>query len=318
MQRHSIVLQVKGTAEFITAGRGKPLVWPPEEPNLSKNLAGASSTDASAIRSFVYHRAGSHAEAVGSTSTSVEQSYELTVCSEFGDSRPGYLDRRRLQRAESEQPVRFEVQVESYGYEAPQPDPGHGGFARISVNGRDVLEQHGRPKRGFNCVRVQRDGTTTAKCFDTWEKEDESDKMLEWVQKEVDAGDVVLVAVVDEASWHVTDAAYEALELLGSVEFDRESIRTSGPDELGVGAARLGHRVSYALVGRKGAASPLAEAIGSIKEPVIINASWVYRNDEALIDEQSMAGFLGRKLREWFELGVEPESLIAEWRAQAS
>ena len=133
---------------------------------------------------------------------------------------------------------KFIFYVESAGFE-------DGNYAQILINSIPVIEQ----KRGHNVVVVlPNTGEVLAhQGFDTWESRDEANAMADFIANVTD-GCYVLAAIRDEGSYSMTEAAYQALESIGS-----QSCRD------------VGSRDSWAIVGIKGA------PIGSVKEKHVLS-----------------------------------------------
>ena len=127
----------------------------------------------------------------------------------------------------------FILQVESAGYN-------DGNFARILVNSQPVLEQH----RGHNLVVIDpHTGQILAtRTFDTYRSPDEANAMADFING-FDDGTYVLIGIKDEGSRNMTEAAYQALESIGSKL-----------------CRQVGFRDSWAIIGIKGA------PLGSVKE----------------------------------------------------
>lgn len=130
-------------------------------------------------------------------------------------------------------PQSFAMWVESAGFS-------DGNNARILVNSVPVLENH----RGHNLVIISSatGQVTQSIAFDTFESSDDANAMAEFIGA-VPPGWYVLGAIQDEGSMNMTEAAYQALESIGS-RYCRE----------------VAFRDSWAIVGRKGA------PIGSVVE----------------------------------------------------
>jgi len=127
----------------------------------------------------------------------------------------------------------FILKAESAGYT-------DGNYARISVNGVPVAEQH----RGHNiAVIAPNTGEVVAyRSFDTWASSDEADAMANFING-LEPGSYVLCAVKDDGSYRMTEAAYQSLEGIGSRH-----------------CRDVGLRDSWAIIGIKGA------TVGSVAE----------------------------------------------------
>ncbi len=108
-----------------------------------------------------------------------------------------------------------------------------GDFAHVYVNGQDVSPN----QRGYNIVVLdpKTGKVEAAEAFDTFSSEEESERLVEFIEQIPD-NKAVAVAVKDEASMHLTEAAVRALQSLGS----RQDLRGK-------------FRWSHAFVGLKGA-----------------------------------------------------------------
>ena len=109
-----------------------------------------------------------------------------------------------------------------------------GNWCRIEINGLIAIDGG---LRGHNIVVLD---TLTGdvedkKYFDTLDKEENSDSMAAYIGR-IPQGKIVLVAIRDEGSYRMTEAAYQALESLGSAL-----------------TRQVKFRDSYVLLGRKGA-----------------------------------------------------------------
>ena len=127
----------------------------------------------------------------------------------------------------------FIIKVESAGLS-------DGNYARATVNSVPVMEQH----RGHNLVVISSNSgeVITNRSFDTWDSPDEANAMESFINS-LSEGMYVLCAIKDDGSYNMTEAAYQALESIGS-QYCRD----------------VGFRDSWAIVGVKGA------PIGSVKE----------------------------------------------------
>jgi len=127
----------------------------------------------------------------------------------------------------------FALWVESAGFS-------DGNYARIFVNSAPVLENH----RGHNLVILSpvTGQVTHMKAFDTFESADAAEAMADFIAA-APTGSYVLSAIQDEGSGSMTEAAYQALESIGS-----QNCRD------------VAFRDSWAIIGKKGA------AIGSVVE----------------------------------------------------
>ncbi len=115
-----------------------------------------------------------------------------------------------------------------------------GNYARILVNGIPQIQ----PRRGHNLVVIRAgDGQILwVKSYDTLASQDEANAMAELIFS-LAPGTYVLIAIMDEGSYSMTEKAYQALESLGS-----QSCR------------QVKFRDSWAMIGIKGA------PIGSVAE----------------------------------------------------
>ncbi len=110
-----------------------------------------------------------------------------------------------------------------------------GNWCKIEINGVPAIDGG---YRGHNIVVFDtlNGQIEDKKWFDTLDKTENSDSMAAFIGR-IPEGKIVLVAIRDEGSYRMTEAAYLALESLGS------SL-----------ARQVGFRDSYVLLGRKGAA----------------------------------------------------------------
>jgi len=131
------------------------------------------------------------------------------------------------------------VRVFSGGFKA-------GALARFDWNGRTLFSTSGGgPGRGLNVLSVNpATGVFSAvRSLDTWGDEQASAALLEHLGR-LPLGTIVLMAVADEATYRLTEEARTGI----AGWFGSQFIRT------------LGYQHSWALIGRKGASKPLAEA----------------------------------------------------------
>ncbi|UCE05351.1 MAG: hypothetical protein JSW07_17305, partial [bacterium] len=147
-----------------------------------------------------------------------------------------YQNTQLLNRGIQIEPRLFILEVESAGYE-------DGNYARILVNSQPVLGPH----RGHNVVVVNpKDGQVVfVKNFDTLDSQNEANAMADFINS-VTEGSYVLVAIMDEGSYNMTENAYLALESIGSNL-----------------CRRVGYRDAWAIAGIKGA------PLGSVKEQLV-------------------------------------------------
>lgn len=109
------------------------------------------------------------------------------------------------------------------------------GYAVIEVNNRAVMQTH----RGFNIAVLNPNNGAVLDIghFDTYANAEQTNQMVSFIHN-ITPGRLVLAAVSDEGSSHLSEAAFQALETLGS-----SKIRN------------LGYRDMWAIIGRKGAAA---------------------------------------------------------------
>ncbi|MDZ7261953.1 MAG: T9SS type A sorting domain-containing protein, partial [candidate division KSB1 bacterium] len=131
------------------------------------------------------------------------------------------------------QPRPFILRVESAGYH-------DGNFTRILVNFQPMIEPH----RGHNLVAINPHNgqILLARSFDTLLSQDEANALADIIHG-LEDGTYVLVGIMDEGSYRMTEAAYQALESIGSKL-----------------CRNVGWRDSWAIIGIKGA------PVGSVKE----------------------------------------------------
>lgn len=127
----------------------------------------------------------------------------------------------------------FVLEVLSAGYE-------DGNFARILVNSQPVIE----PSRGHNLAVISPTNGQVlfVRTYDILTSQDEANAMADLIHDLV-PGSYVLISIMDEGSYNMTERAYQALESIGS-----KLCRS------------VGYRDSWAIVGIKGA------PIGSVAE----------------------------------------------------
>lgn len=108
-----------------------------------------------------------------------------------------------------------------------------GNFAQLWVNGANVAPG----TRGFNLAALDANGTLLgAKVFDTFAGEDESARMATWLRT-WPRGTIIMGAVADEASYHLTADAVAALGDVGLAPDGLEHFRRSHAFIGAVGAA---------------------------------------------------------------------------------
>ncbi len=140
----------------------------------------------------------------------------------------------RLSEIGAEAQQRFIIGVTSAGFN-------DGNFSSVRINDQVVINGG---HRGHNIAVFD----TTAgevvekRSFDTLDKTENADSMAAFIQR-IPNGQVVIATIRDEGSYQMTDAAYQALESLGSAL-----------------TRQVQFRDSWALIGRKGA------AIGTVPE----------------------------------------------------
>jgi hypothetical protein len=140
------------------------------------------------------------------------------------------------------------VRVLSGGFKA---DP----LARFDWNWRPIFTTRGGgPGRGLNVLSVNPwSGVFSAvRSFDTWADEYASAALLEHLTR-LPVGTIVLMAVADEATYRLTAEARTAI----ATWFGSEYIRA------------LGYQDSWALIARKGALKPIAEAASPDRQVVL-------------------------------------------------
>ncbi|HYM11840.1 MAG TPA: interleukin-like EMT inducer domain-containing protein, partial [Bryobacterales bacterium] len=133
---------------------------------------------------------------------------------------------------------------------------GHAGLvARFEMAGRVMYEAHGGgPGRGFNFLTLN-DSTGVlgaARNFDTWLSEQASEAMADYLTG-LPAGTVVLGAIADEGTLHLTPRARTAL---------RQTLGAQLTDG-------LHYQDSWAIIARVGAPVPIAENAAS-DQPVVL------------------------------------------------
>ena len=69
--------------------------------------------------------------------------------------------------------------------------------------------------RGFNIVLIEKDGTHKLFKFDIWASSKNVDDMIEFIDTIDLSNQIVLIAVKDEASKHMTAISYKKLQLIG-------------------------------------------------------------------------------------------------------
>ena len=117
-----------------------------------------------------------------------------------------------------------------------------GGVAEFYLG--NGIKHEVKASRGFNVLELdEKLRASEHKTFDTHGSADAATSMRDYIAQ-IPNGRIVLVAARDEASNKAGTAAYEAL------------------GQLGAKVTSLVHREGYALIGRKGASSPLAEVRG--------------------------------------------------------
>ena len=132
-----------------------------------------------------------------------------------------------LSNFEQRDQQRYIIELLSAGFD-------DGNFCQIQINSENIIFGG---HRGHNIAIFD---TSTGliedkKWFDTLDREENSDSMAAYISR-IPEGRVVLVGIRDEGSYRMTEAAYQALESLGSAL-----------------ARQVGFRDSYVLLGRKGA-----------------------------------------------------------------
>ncbi len=145
------------------------------------------------------------------------------------------------------------IEVESAGFS-------DGNHAYFQINGQYVFFGG----RGHNLVVLNSEtgAIIDLRNFDTWGEVGQADSMAAYVNGLAD-GSIVLAAVRDEGSAHMTEAAHLALQSLGSTL-----------------SRQIGVRDSWALIGRKGAASsavvemlkPSTQGAAIVKQTVLFPA----------------------------------------------
>ena len=122
----------------------------------------------------------------------------------------------------------IDIKIESAGYDV-------GCYASIHVG--KVLSTE-RSNRGLNVVVLADDGSVVSSLvFDTHSSSRNSAEFVN-VVKSLKDGTLVLIAINDEATSHLTDAAKSAIKQLGSSKIDE-----------------VEYRHSWCLIGRKGASN---------------------------------------------------------------
>jgi hypothetical protein len=108
-----------------------------------------------------------------------------------------------------------------------------GNDAVFSINGQETFSG----ARGYNLVVLDAESGAVigTRNFDTWGADGQADSMAAFIGR-VPTGAVVLAAIQDEGTSRMTEAAYQALESLGSAHI-----------------RQLDFRDSWGLIGRKGA-----------------------------------------------------------------
>lgn len=87
-----------------------------------------------------------------------------------------------------------------------------GNVAQIRVNGKE----RSLNLRGLNIVRLNEQGNhVESTVYDTWESSDAADSLVRYLDR-LSRGEILIVAVKDEASGHLSPAARAALAALGS------------------------------------------------------------------------------------------------------
>ncbi len=115
-----------------------------------------------------------------------------------------------------------------------------GNFARILVNSQPVIQ----PARGHNLATIS---PTTGqvlfvRTYDTLASQDEANAMADYIS-DLEPGTYVLISIMDEGTYSMTEQAYQALESIGSKQ-----------------CRSVSYRDSWAIIGIKGA------PIGSVPE----------------------------------------------------
>lgn len=142
----------------------------------------------------------------------------------------------------------IQVRVVSGGYKA-------GPLAQFDWAGRTLhATTGGGPGRGINVLTVdpQTGLFSPVRSFDTWGDPAAASRLTAFLN-ELPSGTIALFAIADEGTYQLDLAAKEAIRIF----FGSRLIRT------------LGYQDSWALIGRKGAASPLAEGASSDKRVVL-------------------------------------------------
>ena len=130
-----------------------------------------------------------------------------------------------------------------------------GSLARFDWNRRTLFSTTGGgPGRGLSVMSVNpvSGAFSAVRSFDTWGDEQASAALGEYLAR-LPQGTLVLMAVADEATYRLSDGTRTAI----ASWFGSQSIRT------------LGYQHSWALIGRKGALKPLAEAASPDRQVVL-------------------------------------------------
>jgi len=119
-----------------------------------------------------------------------------------------------------------------------------GNFSQVQINS-EIAIQGGNRGHNIAVFDTSAGVVEDTHWFDTLDKEENSDSMAAYISR-IAEGKIVLVAIRDEGSYRMTEAAYLAMESLGSAL-----------------TRQVGFRDSYVLLGRKGA------AVGTVPELLV-------------------------------------------------
>ncbi len=109
------------------------------------------------------------------------------------------------------------LRASSAGYEV-------GNYASISVD-HELIFSNDHTKRGLNVVVLngKNYNVMASENFDTYTKTSESDRFVHQQEN----GNIIAIAIKDEATWHLTDEARQVIASLGSTEIQYLSYRNS-------------------------------------------------------------------------------------------
>ena len=136
--------------------------------------------------------------------------------------------------------------------------------------------------RGYTLVAVNANGVVQeSECFDTYASSYEAENMADFIDYAISNGDYVIGVVRNEASAHMTEEAYEALESLGCSLADS-----------------VGYRDSYVFIARKGYANNVKEKLVKHNEG--------FAQIEMAAAGQPLAWY-------WFDPGRAYDPMIGRW-----